>query len=224
MKKIIVLITICLISIFGLSQNTKKSDNNYKIEGTVTDFYGVPWEKANIRLKSRNEVYPPAERIERETQTDGNGNYSFSDLPEDSYELTLLRIGNIGTLEETKTTPIPVNEKVNRVDFGVEVGSISECQHSITGVVKDNKNKAIEGAKVSVINAFNQRKVLSELTDKNGNYSIRICTLGQYIVFANTPKYETQTTNLTFQNYKDFQKFVDFKLKPLSKELLDWRK
>ena len=162
--------------------------------------------------------------MEKETITDGNGKYSFVDLPEDSYEVTLLRIGDIGTLEETKETGILFSAQPYRLDFGVEVGAITDCQFVVAGFAKDGEGKPVGGAKILAINAFSQRTTFSAITDKNGFYNLRICGLGQYIVFLSTPKYQVVTTSVTFENNDDFSKKVDFNLRSLPQELLNWRK
>ncbi len=226
MRKIIVFSLICLFVIFTQAQN-KKVENTRKIVGTVTDFYGVPWADATIKLKAKGEYYKSSNvgketNFERETKTDNNGYYSFANLPEDLYEITLLRIGT--TLEETKQTGLLLNEKTYKFDFGVEVGTLGECQFFVSGFVKDDKGKAIDGAKISTFNAFNQRNILSAITDKKGFYQITLCSLGQYIVFSNTPKYGVQTANVTFQTRKDYLKNVDFNLNLLPQNLLNWRK
>lgn len=223
-KKAFILLVVFLTAAFSLSHAKPKPEETYIIEGTVTDFYGVPWKNAVIKLKSLGETYAAEKfRIEREVQTDSNGKYRFTELPDDAYELTLLRTGSL-SLEEVKNTGILFGEKVTKVDFGVEIGTTTECLYFVTGRVTDTTGKPVSNAKISVMNAFNQRRILSKTTDRNGDYRITVCGLGQYIVFANTPKYMVQTTNITFEAFIDHQKFVDFKLEPLSQKRLEWRK
>jgi hypothetical protein len=215
MRAILIFATICLFIVTSQAQNTQEAEKVRQIEGFVTDFFGVPWEGAIVKLKSKGAVYKSSiggktPIFEMEAKTDSNGIYRFSDLPEDAYEITLLRMGT--TLEETKQTHILIYRKVYRVDFGVEVGWISECQYFVGGVVKDEKGRKISGAKISAFNAFNQR-MLSATTNTEGAYQITICNPGQYVVFANTPKYEVKTLPIVFRSPKDYLKKVDFVLK-----------
>ena len=224
-KKIIIFFSLCLISIAILqAQNKKAAEETQKIEGTVTDFFGVPWEGVTLKLKS-SDVHKSLDSgkekiIEKDTKTDVNGHYRFVDLPEDNYAI---KLEDALTREETKQTGILFNGETSKLDFGVEVGEISQCRFIVGGFVKDNQGKAIEGAKITVFNAFNQRDILSGTTNKKGLYEITLCSLGQYVVFANTPKYQVQTTNITFEKWNDFFKKVDFTLTPLSEERLHWR-
>lgn len=228
MKIILILSIICLAVVNMPAQNKEKNEDTRNIEGTVTDFFGVPWAGAKIELRAKGVIYNSSNvdnesRFKNETKTDNNGKYIFTDLPEDSYEITLLRIDNIGTLEEAKQTGVLFDKKTYKIDFAVEVGASSECQYSINGIVKDEKGNVLEGAKISVFSAFNQRRFLSSVSDKKGVYDIRVCSLGDYIVFVNTPKYEVQTTNIIFQTWNDNIKNVSFTLKPLSEKRLNWR-
>jgi hypothetical protein len=193
----------------------------------VTDFYGVPWENIIIKIKSKEEFFSSTNKdnqgFEKNTKTNSEGKYEFNNLPIDSFEITLLRSNSL-TIEEKRVTGILSEEKTYHFDFGVEVGTISECQYFVTGIVKDSKGKVIEGAKISLINSFNQRRVQFALTDTNGFYKIDVCNLGTYLVFTNTPKYEVQTSTITFENHKDYQKRINFKLNRLPLTRINWRK
>ncbi len=193
-------------------------DKGIEVKGTVVNFAGVPWEGAIIKLSSKElESSEARNKIEKETTTNIRGEYSFTKLPEGSYEVTLEPNGT-GILKQTITTPIIFDGKSYEVDFGLEIGSIGDCPlHTVYGTVKDEKGKDIKGAKISVINAFNQRRILSSKTDDKGVYKIDLCNPGQYLIFANTPNYEVQVFNLTFPIEIPF-KTLSFVLKPLSEK------
>ncbi len=221
-----IFIYICLGLVILEAQNKQSMSEMQKIDGTVTDSFGIPWENATVKLKSKGTVYKGSKeaKIEKETKTDSNGKYNFTDLPEDSYEVTLLKINSLGTLEETKQTKVLFNGEIYRVDFGVEVGSISECRYFVIGSIKDIREKVIEEATVSIFSAFNQKQIYSTTTDKKGDYRIKLCNLGQYVIFINTPKYEVKTSTVIFNSYNDNLVRANFTLKPLSQEILNWRK
>jgi hypothetical protein len=226
MRRSFIVVCVFFMIMIVQAQSEPEGKEPQEIFGTVTDFFGVPWQGVKLRLRSKQLVYksssPNSVKIEKETATDKDGKYAFKDLPEDAYEVTLLRTGS-GTVEETKETGIIFNGQQKRLDFGVEVGAISECQYIVAGVVTNDLGNPIEGAKVSAFNAFNQRRILSATTNKTGAYDIRICSLGQYVVFANTPKYHVLTTTVLLENVNDLKR-TDFKLKPISQALLNWRK
>lgn len=221
-----VLFCICLLGGgVTVGQDADVSKGTRRIEGVVTDLFGAPWAGATLRLKSRGFIWRRGIRsdFERETKTDGEGRYSFDNLPEDSYEVSLLKMLEI-TLVETKETGVFSADKPYRLDFGVEVGAVTTCQYMLSGFVKDETEKPVVDAKVSLMSAFKPSLMRIATTNKDGYYSIDVCGLGDYIVIANTPKYEAQTTTAFFRTHSDWSKSVSFKLKPLSPERLNWRK
>ena len=205
----------CIIFVFvagTFGQNGKTMSKGIEIRGTVVDFSGYPWEGALVRLTSRDLIGSDNDKgIHKEAKTDSEGGYSFTGLPGGLvYEVSLQSV--TPALREIKEVPILIDERVFEVDFGFEIASIGECPlHFVVGTVTDNKNRAVEGAKVSVVNGFNQRRVLFDKTDKNGNYKVDICNPGQYIVFVNTPDHRVQDVTVMFVP-RQVQRTVNFSL------------
>ena len=184
------------------------------VRGTVVDFSGRPWKEAVIRIRSKElSGQPVTSTFQKQATSDGSGRYSFVRIPVGLYEIWLESA--TPALREIKEVPILADGSVFEVDFGLEIGSIGDCpRHFILGNVTDTKNGTIEGAKISVINTFNQRRVFSAKTDKSGKYIIAICNPGQYIVFVNTPLYQVRSETVIFM-HKEGSKIVNFRLAPL---------
>lgn len=199
------------------AQNSNSQSEFVEIKGVIVNFLGIPIADASVKLKSVELLYPSSKgeppKIEKETKSDKNGVYSFTNLLEGSYEVTLARHFDI-SVQETKRTPIITAGKTYSLDFGMEFGSIVPCPRFIVnGTVTDQKNKGIEGAKISVINVFDHDTILTAQTNAKGGYSIGLCDPGQYIVFSNTPNYESQSVSLIFVPEETFKK-VNFILRP----------
>lgn len=203
---IAVLSVVCLFTFvnFAIAQEPSIKKKGVEIKGTVVNFAGIPSENASIKVVSKEMIsnegkIESRKEIEKETLTNSKGEYSVTNLPEGSYEISLEPTNGSGILRQTVITPIVFDGRSFEVDFGLEIGSINDCpRHTIYGVTKDERGKDVKGAKISVVNAFNQRKVLSSKTDEKGVYQIDLCNPGQYIIFVNTPNYEVQVFSLTF--------------------------
>ena len=182
----------------AICQDGTRRLKGFAVRGTVVDFSGRAWAGAIVALKKKaDSVIDPEPGNALETKTDSDGRFSFEELPEGQYEIFLKSV--TPALREIKEVPILPPGSVFEVDFGLEIASIGECpRHFVVGQVRDQGNRPIAGAKVSVINAFNQRRVLSAKTDKNGFYQLGLCNPGQYVVFVNTAKYEVQTETAIF--------------------------
>ena len=211
------LVCLLLATITTDGENKFFNPKGIIVKGTVVNFAGVPYEGANIKLTSKElKSYKNENKIEKQTTTDSKGQYSFTNLPEGSYEVKLESNGT-GILEQTVETRLISDGNTYEADFGLEFGSIDDCPlHTVYGTIKNENGKFIEGAKISVINAFNQRRVFSAKTDNKGIYQIDLCNPGQYLIFANTPNYEIQVNSLVFPA-KTPLKIVNFILKPFPK-------
>jgi hypothetical protein len=227
MRKALFALCICVLLLCVEGQSVNEEQGTQTIQGTVTDFFGIPWSGLRIRLRAKKAAFKPStgdnKPLERETVTSQEGRYEFTGLPEDAYEVTLLRVPGVGTLEETKETGIIFGGERIRLDFGVEVGAISECLNLIVGVVTDEHNKPIEGVRVSAFNAYNNRRMLFGTTNRNGAYAIRVCNPGQYIVFADRVGSLIATSAIVLEGPTTSVQ-ADFRLTPLPKKNINGRK
>jgi hypothetical protein len=203
------LTTVLLLSGLAFGQAEPNKGRGITVVGTVVDFSGRPWKDALIRLETKERPDPKSgPTIIRRAKTNSDGRYSFVGLPVGVYLVYLESV--TPALREFKEVPTLPAGSTFEADFGYEVGSIGECPlHFVIGRVTDARSSPLMGAKVSVLNAFNQRRVLSAKTDKDGIYKIGLCNSGQYIVFVNTPHVEVSVKTVSFEP-NETSKRVDF--------------
>ncbi len=157
--------------------------------------------------------------------TDSLGNYSFSHLypgsyillaiPERNYEPTFFRYDGMQTLrwKEADSVMVSDNGMVTGINFTV-VADTDSGAAVVSGLVKDNSGKPVNGAIVFALDD-NQQISSYGITNANGNYTIAGLIPGSYTI--STDKYgytSTQTSTVSLDYNGNYSSSASFTITP----------
>lgn len=145
------------------------------IQGRVSDPFGFPIAGAKLEfLVSENRT--------RQLQViaDKEGAYSVKHLPAGQYKVL---VSSLGFATEERNLQVWDGDQVI-LDVGLNAGGADLPPIEVSGTVRQPDNAPLEGATITVANAFNQRLVQRVRTDKQGHYIVSVDNPGQYIVSA----------------------------------------
>jgi hypothetical protein len=138
--------------------------------------------------------------IDRSTQSNSNGNYTFTEVPEGSYDLISEKNGYLTT--RSLNVLVRANQETTR-DILMAPQATQSGQTGITGTVKDYRNG-------DLLSDVEIRVVGTEITTKtgaDGSYTL-LLRAGQYTIRAYKPGYTVEfrenvyvTENLTLVNF-----------------------
>ena len=163
-------------------------DRNFKLPvggadltGTVTDVNSQAVAGAEVILKTA-----PDTEVGR-SATDGQGKYTFANVPDGTYEITVSKNGKTDTFEVIISNN---GQTAGMKDVQLLIGGAD-----LTGIVTDVNKLPVEGAAVVV-----SRKPDSEAgrftTDSSGSYTITNLPDGEYVITAEKDG-TTGTANVT---------------------------
>ncbi|MCM0082547.1 carboxypeptidase regulatory-like domain-containing protein [Geomonas sp. Red32] len=111
--------------------------------------------------------------------SDGNGNFSFTQLSNGSYTVTPSRAGYT-------FTPASVTVSINNNGAAADFTAVPIPTYSISGTVSSGNNAGLAGATVTITDASSQQ-VASLVTDGAGHYAAAGLTAGSYHVAVSHP-------------------------------------
>jgi hypothetical protein len=174
-----------------------------RIEGTVRDDRGRPVPRALVSVKGVGAV-----------RTDSQGRYTFANVPQGNYPLTVQQPGGSAQAQQVKvggrqTAAAPIVYRA-QAPAGGKTGSAQALTPGentlLKGRVTEGKNKALGGAKLTVVHPGGALHVYS---NSGGVYQVRGLKPGAYRVLASKPGYNGTSQTVALQKGKpstlDFQ-------------------
>src|ERR1700687_5171957 len=145
------------------------------IQGHVSDPFGFPIAGAKVKFVSENRTR------QLELIADKQGAYSSNNLPAGEYKVS---VSSLGFATEERNIRVWDGDQVI-LDVGLNAGGADLAPIEVSGTVRRQPDNApLEGATITVANAFNQRLVQKLRTDKHGHYTVSVDNPGQYIISA----------------------------------------
>lgn len=186
-----------------LSTKAGQADTG-RIDGTVRDAQGRPVPRALVSMKGVGSV-----------RTDSLGRYMFANVPIGAYQLTVQQPGGSAQVQQAKVggrqTAAPAIVYRSKTLPGLKPSgapALAPGENTLLkGRVTEGKNKAIGGAKVTVVYPGGALRVYS---NNGGVYQVRNLKPGSYRVLAAKPGYEGASGTVALQKNKPST--LDFKL------------
>lgn len=185
-----------------------KNDDNEGVESFVSAF-------------RKNTLFPNQRRVT--VSSDTLGNYQFTNLlpgqyillavPKSGYKATFFKYDGSQTLNWRNADSIVVTETslITNINFTV-IPIINPGYAKLTGIVKDNLNKAVEGAFVFAYDE-NSNIYSYAVTDKNGFYQIEGFELTNYSIYVDKFGYASSNPRtVTFDNQNNYTKQLNLTL------------
>ena len=175
-----------------------------RIEGTVRDDRGRPVPRALVSVKGVGAV-----------RTDSQGRYTFANVPQGNYPLTVQQPGGSAQAQQVKvggrqTAAAPIVYRA-QAPAGGKTGSAQALTPGentlLKGRVTEGKNKALGGAKLTVVHPGGALHVYS---NSGGVYQVRSLKPGAYRVLASKPGYNGTSQTVALQ--KDKPSTLNFQL------------
>ncbi len=171
------------------------------VQGTVQDTDGNGVAGAAVVLAGADSQ---GATVTKSTTTDSSGSYSFPDVPNGTYTVTITKDGYTCT---PSTRPVTVSSADVTVSaFSAEIdsggnGGGDGGAYSVSGQVTDTSGNAIPGVTVSTAVSDN---LIQDTTDSNGNYTLSGLPEGMYVIGASKDGYvfapEFQTVTISGVN------------------------
>lgn len=147
------------------------------VEGRVTDFFGNPIPDVSVEVLNS--------QLKKE-YTDKKGRFNLVSLPKGK---SILIFKAVGFYPETKEIDI-VNEERLYLSIGLRLGYMTPAPSlDVIGLIKSKSLIPIDGAKVTLINAFNNNYSKSTYSDKKGRFVIKLSDPGIYVIIISKPEY-----------------------------------
>jgi len=184
--------------------------NTGRVDGTVRDAQGRPIPMALVSVKGVGSV-----------RTDSLGRYMFANVPLGAYQLTVRQPGGSAQVQQVKVggrqtaaPPIVYRSKTPPGTKTAGASALAPGENTLLkGRVTEGKNKAIGGAKVTVVYPGGALRVYS---NNGGVYQLRNLKPGSYRVLAAKPGYDGASGTVALQKNKPST--LDFKLVRSSSE------
>ena len=205
-------------SILAFPQN----DDPAEVRGRVTTYYGDPLHNAEIKFflldKLKNE-YVSSGTLIKTGLTNKSGNYEVTHLPWGEYRVTA-SLSGFPTAEVWRFYLGRNSERV--LDFGLRIGITHGLpQLTVSGKVIATNGTTVEGATVTLTNAFDNTEPRQSASDRRGKYKFGFIQPGQYVIFVSKPGFSITSTTVFFnsinKNYPETEtdKILDFRLESL---------
>lgn len=181
-----------------------------RIVGIVRDGQGRPVPRALVSVKGVGAV-----------RTDSQGRYMFANVPVGGYQLAVQQPGGSPQLQQvrvggrqTASAPIVYRSKTPPAAKTAVASALAPGENTLLkGRVTEGKNKAIGGAKVTVVYPGGALRVYS---NNGGVYQVRNLKPGSYKILAAKPGYEGASGTAALQKGKPST--LDLKLARSSSE------
>jgi len=175
-----------------------------RIEGTVCDPQGKPIPRALVSVKGVGAV-----------RTDSRGRYAIANVPPGAYSLSVQQAGGQVRVQpikvggrQTAKTPVTVASAGAPGGQAVRAKALAPGENTLLkGRVTEGKNKALGGAKVTVVVPGGALHVYS---NSGGVYQVRHLKPGSYRVLASKPGYNGASQTVAVQLKKPST--LDFKM------------
>lgn len=167
--------------------------------------------------------FPNPRRITVSSDTLGNyqltnllpGEYILLAVPKTGYKPTFFKYDGSQTMNWRQADSIVVTETsmITNINFTV-LPVITPGFAKLTGFVKDNSNRPVEGAFVFAVDE-NSNVYTYAVTDKNGFYQIEGFELNTYSIYVDKFGYSSNgVRTITFDNQSVFQRQLNLTLTP----------
>ncbi|WWB87080.1 carboxypeptidase regulatory-like domain-containing protein [Priestia aryabhattai] len=152
------------------------------VTGKVTSGQtGLPLRGVTVELRNQNNV------LITTTQTNAEGNYSFTQLASGTYTLNFIA-ANFVTATRTPTVPAGQTQIVNV--------TLQPSPGTVTGTVTSTGGTPVASATINLIDAFNT-VVATATTNIQGQYTLSNVNPGQYSVTVSAPNFQSQLLGIT---------------------------
>lgn len=185
------------IAFLLISPEIQGQDNQASVQGHVSTLWGEPLDNVVIKFYQLEGIHglSASEKLIQQTTTNVQGRYKVTALPSGWYRVEIGRHGE-------EIWRFYLWRGANRVlDIGLPIGMMHHLKDiTVTGSVRQRDNTPIEGATVTIMNAFNTREAQQVITDKAGNFKFELIQPGQYIVYATQFGFLLNATTLDLGN------------------------
>jgi protocatechuate 3,4-dioxygenase beta subunit len=175
------------------------------IQGVVRDGQGRPVPRAAVSVKGVGTV-----------RTDSQGRYKFLNVPQGGYQVTVQQAGGPARTQQVKvggrqtlSAPILYQAQFPPAGKAVRPQALTPGENTLLkGRITEEKNRTLEGAKVTVIYPGGALKVYS---NSGGVYQLRSLKPGDYRVLVSKPGYDERSQSVTLRS--NAPAMLDFQLK-----------
>lgn len=179
---------------------TLAQDSPANVRGRISTLWGEPIGEAEVAFYELEGIrgISAAEKLVGKTVTDKLGDYRINGLPFGQYRVDV----NLAGFGHSEVWRFYLWRGANRVlDIGIPVGyTHSLAPIIVSGSVQQRDKASIEGATVTLVNAFDSTESQQARTNKAGRFQFDLIQPGQYVIYASKPGFLIEAATVDLGN------------------------